>query len=178
MRSDYIDIEWEELLEIEMGSWRSRWPHGDEEAGVVLPQVLPFRFDVVADVEDDGNVSTDARRLFLADVGFAHFDHGEADNRLRHASPSAEDGNQTFFCLPRLHAEDGVFDVLPDFVGRLQTEQIEVAQQVVVQRQKLQVEFRKRQAALAGKVFRRHDVLVPYDVLCRIQRHFVESFQL
>ena len=161
-----------------MGSRRSGRAYGDEETGVVLAQVLPFRFDIVADVQDDGDIGADARRLLLADVGFAHFDYGEADNGLGHASPSAEDGHQALLRLPRFHAEDGIFNVLPDLVGRLQAEEIEVAQQVVVQRQKLQVEFRQRQAAFAGEVLGRHDVFVPYDVLRRIQRHLVQRFQL
>ena len=47
------------------------------------------------------------------------------------------------------HAAEHVRDVLPDLVRRLQPEQVEVAQEVVVDGQELQVELRQRQACLA-----------------------------
>lgn len=46
-----------------------------------------------------------------------------------------------------------VGDVLPDLVGGLQPEEVEVAQQVVVRRQELQVQLGQRQAGLACTYF-------------------------
>ena len=46
------------------------------------------------------------------------------------------------------HTAQHVGDVLPDLVRRLQPEQVEVAQQVVVDGQELQVQLRQRQARL------------------------------
>ncbi len=47
------------------------------------------------------------------------------------------------------HARENVGDVLADFVGGLEAEEAEVAQQVVVRRQELQVQLGQRQARLA-----------------------------
>lgn len=61
---------------------------------------------------------------------------------------------------------------------RLQPKQIAIAQQIVVQREELQIQFRQRQAPVAAKVLARHDILVPDDLLGRVQRHLVERVQL
>lgn len=47
------------------------------------------------------------------------------------------------------HAGDSISDVLPDLIGGLEPEKVEVAQQIVMERQELQVELGQRQATLA-----------------------------
>ena len=71
-----------------------------------------------------------------------------------------------------------VGSTLDVLTGGLEPEEVEVAQQIVVQREELEVEFGQRQAALARKELHRHDILVPDDGLGGVERHLVERLQL
>lgn len=97
---------------------------------------------------------------------------------------------------PRFKSAHGVLNVLSDLVykigqqcgrrsnrqlsltSRLQTKQIKISEQIVMQRQELKIKFGEGQAPLARVIFGWHHVLIPYHLFRGIQRHFVQQFQL
>ena len=100
----------------------------------------------------DDDVRGDGRRLVLAHLGRLDLDDVEALHGVRHARPAVESHNGIIVIVvlqSGAHAAQHVRDVLPDLVRGLQPEQVEVAQQVVVDGQELQVQLGQRQAGLA-----------------------------
>eukprot|EP00955_Chlamydomonas_euryale_P092707 364733-Chlamydomonas_euryale.AAC.6 len=61
---------------------------------------------------------------------------------------------------------------------RLQPEEVEVAQQVIVRGQELEIQLWQRKAAFPGVVDRRYLGLVPQRALRRVQRHGVDGVAL
>lgn len=113
------------IPEIEVSSGWARWANREKKACVMFAQVFPLMLDIVADVEDDRYIGSHTRRLFLTNVWFSHLDNGEGCYGLSHSGPSAKH-DVAIFALPGFHAKDGILNVLPDFIGRLQSKQVEV----------------------------------------------------
>ena len=86
--------------------------------------------------EVDRRLSADVARLELAEERLPHPEEAEVGERQRHPSPPLEHGRARHGTA-RLHPVDGVFDVFLHLEGRLETEEREVAHQVVVDREEL-----------------------------------------
>ena len=120
-------------------AWRT---DRDEKASVMLPQVLPLGFDVIADIEDDRDIRTDARRCLLSNIRLSNLHNGEGRDGLGHSSPSTEN-HSAIFALPGFESKDGILHILPDLVSRFETEEVEITEEVVVKREELKVQFRE-----------------------------------
>jgi hypothetical protein len=168
---------YEGLLVVVLGADGVRGFDGDQEADVVLSEVLPFGLDLGAHRQVDGHVGSHPAGALLPDVGLGHLDDGEVEDGLGHPGPSAPiDG--VVFGSPRRESADGVLDVLSDLIRRLQPKQVEVPQEVVVEGEELEVELGQRETTLPREVRRGDDVLVPDYLLGGVERHLVQSFQL
>jgi hypothetical protein len=185
---------YEGLLVVVLGADGVRGFDGDQEADVVLSEVLPFGLDLGAHRQVDGHVGSHPAGALLPDVGLGHLDDGEVEDGLGHPGPSAPIDGVVFGSpatkhiahasgrrvgnLPRRESADGVLDVLSDLIRRLQPKQVEVPQEVVVEGEELEVELGQRETTLPREVRRGDDVLVPDYLLGGVERHLVQSFQL
>ena len=114
------------VIEARFPSGVNWWPHGDEKDDVMLSQPIPLVLDVVFYAQVDGDVCTNSRRLFLANVWFRHLDDAEGQKRQCHSGPTSEN-DLAVVCRPRLEPRHSVFDVASDFVSRFQLKQFEVS---------------------------------------------------
>mmetsp|Transcript_13354 Transcript_13354/g.25631 ORF Transcript_13354/g.25631 Transcript_13354/m.25631 type:complete len:705 (+) Transcript_13354:2030-4144(+) len=157
--------------------------HAQQEEHVVLLELVPLEArlpEQSAGVNHD--VGQHLRGLGLAHLRLADFSHRERFGGQRHACPALE-ANSVWRVVVALHkhrldAPEHIAHVLADFVGGLQAEEVEVAQEVVVERQKLHVELGQRQHALPGVVDAGHHVLVPQHRLRRVERQLVHRLPL
>ena len=69
------------------------------------------------------------------------FDNVHASYGLRHARPAVKESFSRWVSK-RLHPRDYIFQILPDFVGGLKAEKVQVSEKVIMHGQKLHVEFR------------------------------------
>ena len=132
--------------------------------------LAPFLHGVEsAALEADGGLGAHLRRPRLAQEGLAHLEEPEVGQGESHARPASE-LRRAAHQLARLHARDGVLDVLLDVVGGLEAEEVKVAQQVVVEREELQVELGQREARVARVVEVGQLRGVPGHDLVRVER--------
>jgi hypothetical protein len=123
---------YEGLLVVVLGADGVRGFDGDQEADVVLSEVLPFGLDLGAHRQVDGHVGSHPAGALLPDVGLGHLDDGEVEDGLGHPGPSAPIDGVVFGSpatkhiahasgrrvgnLPRRESADGVLDVLSDLI--------------------------------------------------------------
>ena len=131
-------------------------------------------------IQVDLHLARHRRGLRLSHVGLAHLRDRQRAGRHGggHARPPRELHRARLGVAVRAHALEHVRDVLADLVRRLEAEQVEVPQEVVVEREELQVELGQRQAPLARVRDGGHHVLVPQHVLVGVQRHLVDGLAL
>jgi hypothetical protein len=125
------------------------------------------------------DLRSDACGLRLAHVRLAHLHHGNAGGRHRHARPAAEgDAALQLRVWPGRDAREHIRQNLLHLVGGLEAEEVEVAQQVVVQREELQVELGQREAAVGRIGSGWHHALVPEHLLVGVERHLGDVLPL
>mmetsp|Transcript_25448 Transcript_25448/g.67258 ORF Transcript_25448/g.67258 Transcript_25448/m.67258 type:complete len:778 (+) Transcript_25448:1764-4097(+) len=146
----------------------------DEEDHVVLPELVPLRADVRLHArEADLDLGAHLGRHRISDLRALHIHHLDAHERQHHACPALE-LRDAVLVHRRLHARDRVLKVLADLVRGLQAVEVEVPEQVVVDRQELEVQLRQRQGVVAGVVLLRHEVRVPDELLRGHERELLD----
>ena len=143
----------------------------------MLTQALPFFLHLLANAHRHTHLGAYSGRVLLADFWWFDFDHREVVDVQGHARPSTVN-DLVAVVLPGLHLEHRLLDVLADLEGGLESKQVNVADQVVLQREKLQVQLRNGQTVLRVVVLRWHQVLIPDGLLGRIERQLVDLLDL
>ena len=111
-------------------------PDGEKKNDVMLFESFPLVSHLATQVYVNDNVGANRPRPNLSQKWASHLDNGKSLDWETHARPPTENA-ASVVAYPRLHAGDLVFDLEPDLVGRFETEEIVITNQVVVQGQKL-----------------------------------------
>ena len=127
------------------------WAQRQEEEHIVLADLVPL-FEDGLPAGEAGQVivhlGNHAGGPLLTQVRPAHVGHHEARDGQRHLCPALE-AHRARLQPAGAEPPQGVVDILPDLVGGLQLEQVEVPNQVVLLGQKLEVQLGQRDRTLA-----------------------------
>mmetsp|Transcript_18248 Transcript_18248/g.54579 ORF Transcript_18248/g.54579 Transcript_18248/m.54579 type:complete len:811 (+) Transcript_18248:1013-3445(+) len=149
--------------------------HAEQEDDVVLPELVPLLADVRLETrEAQLHLGADLGRHGVAHPGPPHVDDLHALLHRQHHSRPAGELRLAVLVDDRLHPRQLVGQVAADLVRRLEAVQVEVAQQVIVDGQELEVQLRQRQRVVPGVILLGHEVGVPDEVLGWVQGHLLD----
>mmetsp|Transcript_40485 Transcript_40485/g.108590 ORF Transcript_40485/g.108590 Transcript_40485/m.108590 type:complete len:607 (+) Transcript_40485:1057-2877(+) len=145
-----------------------------QEDHVVLAELVPLRAHVRQHPRQAPlHLRPHLRGHHVAHLGALGVHDLEAPQPNRHARLSRE-LRRALRSQLRPHARDGVLKVPADLIRGLQPEEVEVAEQVVVDGQELQVQFGQCQGVVSGVVLLWNKVGVPHQLLRRVEGHLLD----